>query len=401
MTFDDFDIDPRCLRVLHEQNISEPTPIQEGAIPIALSGKDIIGVAQTGTGKTLGYALPAVTRLAAGPPKHNMMLVLVPTRELALQVGSVFESLGKATHLRTAILYGGVGYDKQRSDLKKGSAVIVATPGRLLDHMSQGAIRWNDLMILCMDEADRMLDMGFLPDIRRVLRKLPEDRQTMMFSATFPDEIARLTGQMMNDPERVTVGAISKPVDSVRQVIYGVRHEDKSRLLLHILDEEDVQSAMIFLRTKERTERIGQMLRRKGYKAGLIHGDRSQKQREQALKGFREGKYRFLVATDVAARGLDIDGVSHVFNYDVPPNPDDYIHRVGRTARAQADGDAVTFVSPNEYGPLETIERALGRNLPRGEWEDSVDVMSLFQPRVKGVKRTARRRAPRRLLRRR
>ena len=402
MSFDAFDLDPRCLRVLHEADITTPTPIQDQAIPVALTGRDIIGVAQTGTGKTLAFTLPSLTRLAQVKPRRNMMLVLVPTRELAVQVEKVVEDIGRPLQIRSVAIYGGVNLDRQATELRRGRAVVVATPGRLLDHMGRGNLRFDDLSILVLDEADRMLDMGFLPDIRKILRKLPRERQTLMFSATFPDEIARLTGEMMHEPERVTVGAISRPVDAVRQLLYTVMPEHKSELLLDVLRSQDIHSALVFLRTKQRTERVAQLLRKQGFKASAIHGDRSQKQREQALDGFRKGKYRILVATDVAARGLDVEGISHVINYDVPPTADDYIHRIGRTARAEAEGDAITFVSPNEHLPLEAIERALARRLPRAEWEKAVPVLSLYSPPGESKKKTAgRRRGGGRLLRRR
>ena len=401
MTFDEFGLDPRCLRVLHQQEIVTPTPVQAQAIPIALEGRDVIAVAQTGTGKTLAFSLPALTRLAGLHVTKNNVLVLTPTRELAVQVQRVVEQLAKAMHMHSTSIYGGVGMEKQTQDLRKGKQVIVATPGRLLDHLGRGNVAFPQLQILILDEADRMLDMGFLPDIRRILRQLPRERQTMMFSATFPDEIAKLTSEMMNEPERISVGPIARPVDSVRQLIYPVRPEDKTRLLVKILTEQEIISAVIFLRTKDRTERVSNTLHKQGLNAAAIHGDRSQRQREQALDGFRKGKYKILVATDVAARGLDIEGVTHVINYDIPPTSEDYIHRIGRTARAQAEGDAITFVCPSDHTALETIERALGRNLPRAEWEDAPPVLSLFQPKEVTKAKPGPRRPVRRLLRRR
>lgn len=401
MTFDEFGLDPRCLRVLHQQEIVTPTPVQEQAIPIALSGRDLIAVAQTGTGKTLAFSLPALTRLAAEHVTRNSILVLTPTRELAVQVQRVMEQLAKTLHMHSVAVYGGVGMEKQTQDLRKGREIIVATPGRLLDHLGRGNVAFQHLRILILDEADRMLDMGFLPDIRRILRQLPRERQTMMFSATFPDEIARLTAEMMNNPERISVGPVARPVDSVRQLIYPVRPEDKTRLLLKILEEQKISSAVIFLRTKDRTERVGHMLHKRGFNAAAIHGDRSQRQREQALEGFRKGKYSILVATDVAARGLDIEGITHVINYDIPPTAEDYIHRIGRTARAQAEGDAITFVCPADHTALETIERALGRNLPRAEWDGAPPVLSLYTPKEVMKPKAGPRRPVRRLLRRR
>jgi ATP-dependent RNA helicase RhlE len=390
VTFDDFDIDPRCLSVLHAQKIVEPTPIQAQAIPVALEGKDVIGLAQTGTGKTLGFTLPALTRLAEGRITRNMMLVLVPTRELARQVESVMADIAKALSMRTVCLYGGVGLEKQSRALRRGCAVVVATPGRLLDHMARGNLQFNNLMILVLDEADRMLDMGFLPDIRRILRRLPKERQTLMFSATFPHDIARFADQMLQDPVRVEVGRVAKPVDTVRQCVYTVSQAAKTALLIRILREEEIDSALIFLRTKARTERVTRALRKAGFKAQSIHGDRSQRQRQQALDGFRSGRYKLLVATDVAARGLDIEGISHVINFDIPENPEDYVHRIGRTARASAEGDAFTFVCPDDFLALEGVEKALGKNLPQVDWEGAVEVLSLYHSPAEKARRRAR-----------
>lgn len=395
MKFEEFeDLDPRCLRVLHEMGIETPTPVQEQAIPVALAGHDLIATAQTGTGKTLAFALPALTRLAREKERRNRMLVLVPTRELAIQVETVMKELCKALHLNSALLYGGVGFTKQNADLKRGSDVIVATPGRLLDHMHRGAVKFNELEILVFDEADRMLDMGFLPDIKRILAKLPSDRQTLMFSATFAPELQRLTRNMMRDPQRIEVGAVSKPVDAVRQLLIPVRQEDKSRILIEILEEEEIDTAIIFLRTKIRTERVTKLLRKHGYKATAIHGDLSQQLRQKSLDGFRQGKYNLLVATDVAARGLDIDDISHVINYDIPENPDDYVHRIGRTARAAREGDAITFATPTDHSALAEIEQTIGKNLPRKEYEGAPNVLTLWRP--PGTKRPAPRAGVRR-----
>jgi ATP-dependent RNA helicase RhlE len=380
MLFDEFLIDPRCLSILKAQRITTPTPVQAEAIPLALEGRDIVAIAQTGTGKTLVFALPSLTRLAADNSGRNGMLVLAPTRELAQQVHAVIEPFGKALRFRTVCLYGGVGIEPQSQALRRGCAIVVATPGRLLDHLARGNVRFDKLSILVLDEADRMLDMGFLPDIRRILAKLPKDRQTMMFSATFPREIERLAADMQRDPLRIEIGAIATPVEAVRQGVYTVPQTGKLALLSKILRNPAVRSALVFLRTKHRTERIAKALHRDGFKVQALHGDRSQRQRQQALDGFRQGRYTVLVATDVAARGLDVEGISHVINFDIPMKSDDYIHRIGRTARASADGDAITFVSPDEYMALRTIESALGKNLPREEWDGAVPVVSLFQP---------------------
>jgi ATP-dependent RNA helicase RhlE len=380
MKFSEFDLDPRCLRVLDGMNIDTPTPVQDQSIPVALEGKDVIATAQTGTGKTLGYLLPSLTRLAEGPTGRNRMLVMAPTRELVQQVYGVAEILCKALHLRCTCIYGGVGMQPQIDDLKHGCDVLIATPGRLLDHMGRGRIRFTEMEILVLDEADRMLDMGFLPDIRRILQKLPTDRQTMMYSATFADELNMLVAQMMRDPERIAVGMVSKPVDKVRQILVPVRPEEKAQKLLDILEEENIDSAIVFLRTKNRTHRVGKMLHKSRFNTAFIHGDLSQSQRQKSLDGFRSGKYQILVATDVAARGLDVESVSHVINYDIPTNADDYIHRIGRTARAEREGDAITFVCPNEYNELEAVERAIGRNLPRKEYPGAPAILSTWHP---------------------
>jgi len=378
MNFEKFDIDQRCIQLLSSLNITKPTPVQNQAIPIVCDGHDIIAVAQTGTGKTLAFALPLVTRLAAGPSRWNQALILTPTRELAQQVHAVIEQVGEPLGISSVCVYGGAKLEPQARALKKGRRIIVATPGRLLDHISRG-LKFNDLQVLILDEADRMLDMGFLPDIRRIVYKLPKERQTLMFSATFGNDVARLSADMLRQPRRIGVGAIAKPVDTVRQRLYTVHQERKLELLQQLLTEENIQSALIFLRTKHRTDAVTRALRKAGFKAQAIHGDRTQTQRDQALEGFRNGKYPILVATDVAARGLDIIGISHVINYDIPASGDDYIHRIGRTARANAEGDAVTFASPGDHLQLNAIEKALGKNLPRTEWEGEAPVLSLFR----------------------
>jgi superfamily II DNA/RNA helicase len=328
------------------------------------------------------------------------MLVLVPTRELCLQVHEVVKEIGGPMGITSLTVYGGVSINDQADKLEKGRHVVVATPGLLLDHLRRGNLHFDDLTILVLDEADRMLDMGFLPDIVRIIEQLPEDRQTMMFSATFPDPIARLTGRMMRDPERINVGSIAKPVDAVRQLLYPVNQQDKTRLLLKLIEEEEPGPTLIFLRTKIATEVLGNALQRKGHKVAQLHGDRSQVQRQKALEGFREGKYDILVCTDVAARGLDIEDVTHVFNYDIPLNPEDYIHRIGRTARAQKEGDAITFVTPAEWQALSQIEKTRGMNIPRAEYDGAPRVLSTFKPSAggaKGGRATVRRVTKRRL----
>ncbi len=374
MKFQDLQIAPRCLKVLERQGITTPTPIQEQAIPVALEGRDVVAIAQTGTGKTLGFALPALTRLADTPKGNTAMLILAPTRELAQQGHDVIAPLAHSLRLTTTCVYGGVGMYPQAQALRRGATIVVATPGRLLDHIQRGNTRFRNISVLVLDEADRMLDMGFLPDIRRIIGELPTDRQTMMFSATFPKEIAKLTTSMQRDPVRIETGPVARPADAVRQSLYAVATDKKVDLLTNILKKEEVSSTVVFVRTKRSTDRLAKTLSKLGFKAEAIHGDHPQNRRRRAIEGFRRGRHQILVATDVAARGLDVPGISHVINYDVPGSSDDYIHRIGRTARASAEGDAITFVSPHEGKELSIIERALGRKIDRVEWEGQVAI---------------------------
>ncbi len=380
MFFDEFSIDPRCLSILKQQDILEPTPVQEQTIPVALEGRDIIASAQTGTGKTLAFALPALTRLVRQTGPNRTMLVLAPTRELARQVHSVMGPLAKPLGLRSVCVHGGVGFADQIMALRKNCNIIIATPGRLLDHIGRKNVHLKHVSILVIDEADRMLDMGFIPDVRRILTHISKERQTMMFSATFPPEIIRLASDMQHDPVRIQIGVVSAPADTVRQGIYTVAQTGKVGLLTKILREKKVRSALVFMRTRRRTDFVTKALHKAGFKVQAIHGDRTQGQRQQALDGFRQGRYNVLVATDIAARGLDIEGVSHVINFDIPKTSDEYVHRIGRTGRASATGEAITFVCPDEFMALKTIERSLGKNLPREEWEGAVPVISLYQP---------------------
>jgi ATP-dependent RNA helicase RhlE len=403
LTFDDFNLDERCARVLHRMKIKTPSPVQAQAIPLVLAGKDLVVTAQTGTGKTLAFALPALSLLARrGKSKRNRMLVLAPTRELCIQVEQVIMDFCKALGMHSAPIYGGVGMHPQIVKLERGCDIVVATPGRLLDHLSRGALKFDPLEILIFDEADRMLDMGFMPDIQRILKQLPKARQTLMFSATFPPAIERLTKDMMQNPERISVGQESTPVSTVRQLVVPVRDEEKFNMLLDILKKPDIDSALVFLRTIRRTDRVARMLKKIGQKAVAIHGDLPQSKRQQALEGFRKGKYKILVATDVAARGLDINDISHVINYDIPQHPDDYVHRIGRTARAAREGDAITFVTPADHTALGAIEQTLGYNIERQEYEGAPRILTIFTPHDKRAKKpSAGRRRGRSMLRRR
>ena len=379
MSFNDYDLDPLVLKHLKRQGIEEPTPIQAKSIPVALEGRDILAISQTGSGKTLAFALPALTCLDEDPPGRNRMLVLTPTRELCEQVYKVVESVGRILELKTVCIYGGVGIDRQTKTLRKGVDIIIATPGRLIDHIERGNIDFNKLSTLVLDEADRMMDMGFMPDIKRILNLLPENRQTMLFSATFPKEIEKLAQQFLFKPERIEIGRVA-PAKAVRQELYAVEQNMKQRLLEKILGESGVDSAIVFMRTKHRTDRVAKAMKKIGVKIAIIHGGRTQAQRKAALDGFRKGKVQVLMATDVAARGIDIQGVTHVINYDIPTAFDDYVHRIGRTARASADGDAITFVTPDEAKTLRAIENGLGAPIPRAEWVGDVKLDTAASP---------------------
>ncbi|MDX2175582.1 MAG: DEAD/DEAH box helicase [Candidatus Sumerlaeia bacterium] len=380
MTFEQLGVNPRLLALLAERGITTPTPVQAKAIPVAATGADLVATAQTGTGKTLAFGLPSIERLSQLKPGSTGMLVLTPTRELAQQVHDVLQPLAKALKLTTACVYGGVGMEPQAKALKQGATIVVACPGRLLDHMERGNARFNQVSILVMDEADRMLDMGFLPDIRRILRALPSDRQTMMFSATFPRELTDLAQTMMRSPERVEIGHVTKPADAVTQAVFAVGVGRKQELLLRLLGQHGVGTTLIFVRTKRGADKVAKLLDKAGVRAEAIHGDLSQGQRQRALDGFRTGKHKILVATDIAARGIDVKGIAHVINYDIPATTEDYIHRIGRTARASATGEAITFVTPDDLAMLRIIERDLGKKIPRVEWDGAVSLEDEYRP---------------------
>ncbi len=374
MSFKSFGLHPSLERAVEDLGFTEPTPIQEKAIPPALEGRDVLACAMTGSGKTAAFLLPILHRLIDLPRGTTRVLVLSPTRELAAQTAEHFAELAKHTSLRGAAVYGGVGMAPQEEAFRKGFDVLVATPGRLLDHFQYPYAKLDGLDYLVLDEADRMLDMGFLPDVRRVLRHLaqgePRRRQTMMLSATMPPPIVELSRELLDEPVAIDVERASAPAHGVEQTVFPVAEELKRPLLLELLRRDAIHSAIIFTRTKHRANRLADWLVKQGIDCHRIHGNRSQKQRTEALADFKEGKTRILVATDIAARGIDVEALSHVVNFDVPHVPDDYIHRVGRTARASATGDALTLVSPGEIGLLRQIERALGRSLDQRVLED-------------------------------
>ena len=369
MSFNDLGLMAPLLRGIADLGFTEPTSIQRGALPPALAGRDVIACAMTGSGKTAAFALPILQRLSSGPKGVTRALVLTPTRELAAQVQQSLRELGRHTPVRSVAVFGGVGQGPQARALRSGVEVVVATPGRLLDHMGQGNTRFDGLEVLVLDEADRMLDMGFLPDVRRILSALPRKRQTLLFSATLPAPVVTLSRQFLTDPVRLDVERPSAPATGVTQTVMQVPQTSKPLLLLELLRRGEVETALVFTRTKHRANRLAAFLDKHGVACERIHGNRSQNQRDVALAAFKSGRLQVLVATDVASRGLDIEALPHVVNFDVPGQPDDYIHRVGRTARAQATGDAITFAAPEEGGELRAIERALGRSLDRRRLE--------------------------------
>ncbi|RMG38080.1 MAG: DEAD/DEAH box helicase [Gammaproteobacteria bacterium] len=374
MTFERLGLSADLLRALSDQGYTEPTPIQSKAIPVILEGKDILAGAQTGTGKTAGFTLPLLQRLSdAGPAKHIRALILTPTRELAAQVGESVETYGRYLDLRSTVIFGGVKINPQIAALRKGADILVATPGRLLDHVGQGNIDLSGIEVLVLDEADRMLDMGFIHDIRKVLALLPERRQNLLFSATFSAEIRELADRLLDDPVSVDVAPRNTAAETVAQKVYRVDRERKNELLAWLIGHNDWRQVLVFTRTKHGTNRLAQYLEKAGISAAAIHGNKSQGARTRALAGFKRGDVRVLVATDIAARGLDIDQLPHVVNFELPNVAEDYVHRIGRTGRAGCEGEAISLVCVDEERLLRDIEKLLGRSLPS-------EVVSGFEP---------------------
>lgn len=365
LVFTDFELDEMLQKSIEAAGYVTPTPIQASAIPILLDGKDMIGTAQTGTGKTAAFAIPIIQYLIDHPVNYTATraLVLAPTRELAEQINESFQTLCRFTDIRSATVYGGVGFNPQEQALRDGTEVIVACPGRLLDHMTRATGDISRVEIAVLDEADRMLDMGFIPDVTRIVGEMPEDRQTMLFSATFPAGLKPLTGALKN-PERVAVDMIA-PAKTVSHALYPCDHHLKTSLLIHLLRETETNSVLVFTRTKHRANKVAQQIARMGYKTGVLHSNKSQSQRQDALRDFKSGRIQLLVATDIAARGLDIATVSHVINYDIPDGADSYIHRIGRTGRAEREGDAITLVTKEDKATVREIEAALGSPIER------------------------------------
>jgi ATP-dependent RNA helicase RhlE len=370
MAFGKLGLSEKILEGVKAMGYSEPTPIQLRAIPLVLSGKDVIGSAQTGTGKTAAFALPILSKLGGHHPVGPRVLILEPTRELAAQVETAIRDYARFTDLKVCVVFGGVGYGKQNDELKAGADIVVATPGRLLDHLEQGTLKLDKVEFLVLDEADRMLDMGFLPDVRRLVEKCPRKRHSALFSATVPPQIETLIQWAMHEPETIEIGARRSPAESVKHVIYPVSDMQKTDLLLELLNRVNYDSVIVFCRTKHGADRAASLLKRANHAVAVLHSNRTQKEREQALQGFRDGKFEVLVATDIAARGLDIADVSHVINYDVPQHPEDYIHRIGRTGRAAATGDAFTIMVAEDAPHVFAIERFISQKIPRVKLEN-------------------------------
>ena len=372
MPFQTLGLDPKILKAVQEAGYTEPTPIQTAAIPPILAGHDLIGIAQTGTGKTAAFTLPMLTKLAstiADGQRGTRALVIAPTRELVLQIEENVKAYGKHLPFRVATVFGGVGENPQINALRAGTHLIVACPGRLLDLMGRSCADFSALQYLVLDEADRMLDMGFLPSIRQIVRSLPQKRQTLLFSATLSKEIESLTHEFQHAPKLVQIGRRSNPAETVTQLVYEVPKHLKTSLLVHLLGEPGMDMVLIFTRMKHAADRLARQLEQKGIRTATLHSNRSQNQRLKALKDFKSGAVRVLVATDIAARGIDVDGISHVVNYDFPMHVEDYVHRIGRTGRANAVGDAISFVTNEDYGELRALERFIGRGIVRKKAE--------------------------------
>ncbi len=385
MAFAQLGLSHAVLEGIKAMGYVEPTPIQLRAIPIIMEGHDVIGSAQTGTGKTAAFALPMLTKL--GPPQHRTRaLILEPTRELAAQVETAIRDFARFSDLKVAVVFGGVGYGAQNEALKGGADIIVATPGRLLDHMQEGRAKLDSVEFVVLDEADRMLDMGFLPDVKRIVQKCPAKRQTMLFSATIPPEIEFLIQWAMRDPQTIEVGARRTPAETIKHVIYPVAERQKLDLTLALLDEVHYDSVIIFCRTKDRADNVGRLLKKNNHAVAVLHSNRTQREREEALKGFRDGHFEVLVATDIASRGLDIADVSHVVNYDVPLHPEDYVHRIGRTGRAESRGDAFTIMCAEDQPYVERIERFIAKKIERVKLDKfAYEYTALFDVDKKGA----------------
>jgi ATP-dependent RNA helicase RhlE len=390
MPFKRLGLSDEVLRGVQAAGYVEPTPIQLRGIPLILAGKDIIGAAQTGTGKTAAFALPILTLLKT----HGKCrcLVLEPTRELAAQVETAFHEYGRFANLKTVVIFGGVGYGEQKQGLQRGVDIVVATPGRLLDLLGQGSLHLRDVTMLVLDEVDRMLDMGFLPDVRKIIDRCPKQRQTLLFSATVPPEIERLAAWVLRQPEKIEIGISRAPAETVTHACYPVATSQKFQLLAALLERTNFDSVLIFSRTKHGADKIARRLKIENHAVAALHSNRTQRERVEALAGFKSGKYEVMVATDIAARGLDVEGITHVINYDVPQHPEDYVHRIGRTGRAQKVGDAFTLVTIEELDYLRAIERFIGQKIPQLKLENFNYVLTpMFEEKqISGDRRSVR-----------
>ena len=384
MNFDQFSLDPRVLAGVKEVGFTVPTPIQEEAIPVVLKGGDVLGLAQTGTGKTAAFALPILNRLSTGPLRKTRALIVAPTRELAEQIREAFDDFGQKTQIRTVSIYGGVGKGAQVDALKKKTEIVVACPGRLLDLHREGRVDFSDVEVLVLDEADRMCDMGFLPDIKRILKLLPKERQTLFFSATMPPDIRKLSDEILKNPTTVQIGLIA-PAETVSHAIYPIAHKQKKNLLVSLLQNTATGRVLIFTRTKYRARNLARDLEKEGFRAAALQGNMSQNKRQKAINGFRSGRYDILAATDIAARGIDVTEISHVINFDMPDTVDAYTHRIGRTGRAEQEGEAFTFAVHDDQPMVYAIEKALGARLERRRFSSfdygEFDPESLFTSR--------------------
>ena len=365
MPFSKLGLPPALLNGVKAMGYTDPTPIQLRAIPVVLGGGDLIGSAQTGTGKTAAFALPTLARLGKHEPRGPRVLILEPTRELAAQVETAFRDFGRFTDLRATVVHGGVGYGRQRSELQAGTDVVIATPGRLMDFLNERTLTLAHLKILILDEVDRMLDMGFVKDVKKIIGMCPRERQTLFFSATVPPEIEEVARYALRNPARVEIGVARTVNQSVTHAFYPVSQIKKFDLLVALLEKTDFHSCIVFSRTKHGADKIARKLKAANHSVAVLHANRSQSQRVEALEGFKSGKYEVMVATDIAARGIDVAGVSHVINYDIPANPEDYVHRIGRTGRAAAVGDAFTLTTPDQAGDIRAIERFIGQQVPQ------------------------------------
>ncbi|MBN2556211.1 MAG: DEAD/DEAH box helicase [Anaerolineales bacterium] len=394
MTFDDFMLHKSLQKAVGAMGFTNPTPVQEQAIPAVLNGSDVLGTAQTGTGKTVAYLLPSIQRLINSPAgKSPRMVVLAPTRELAFQITEEARNLARYTSIKMLAVYGGAPIGKQSEQLRKGVDIVVATPGRLIDHMQRRNIRFDQVEIAVLDEADRMLDMGFMPDIAKLVEQMPRERQTLLFSATMPQTILALSYRFLRDPIRIEI-ATARPPDAIQQQIYPVPKHLKNSLLSALLGSRKVSSALVFTRTKQDADVVTRNLIENGFSVAAMHGDFPQKKRMQAMERFRSGKVQVLVATNVAARGLDIEGISHVINYDVPEEAETYVHRIGRTARVEAEGVAWTLVTPEDESLIDGIEYLLGKNIERAVLENfdyDVPMPSWARPSAKTILKNASR----------